>query len=350
MADAVVGHLQQRLGQAAALAADEARDRPAPVDGIERHRAGRGRSQALQAVRPSEHAGHRRGVAVVDSWQPEHAAHRSAERLPPERIRRLAGDDEAVAPAASATRAMAPTLPGSWTSTATTTSGGSTRAAEDGSRLARGRAAMATTPHGEAAGLIASTRASATWTTRTPTPASAVARRRAPSAAASPRGEGGAVRRRLAPPAPPPEGAGRRAAPDRGRRRRRLGGRSQRAGSCGWRSRPRLRMGAGRHSRRPALWWDHEGSDYSNASKTRSRAGRELKTELPKEIQRARELGDLRENAEYKAAKERQDFLNARIAMLKRRVARSRSSTSTSIPHDRARGRCSNCAKRTATR
>ena len=33
---------------------------------------------------------------------------------------------------------------------------------------------------------------------------------------------------------------------------------------------------------------------------------RELKMELPKEIQRARELGDLRENAEYQAAKERQ--------------------------------------------
>ena len=31
---------------------------------------------------------------------------------------------------------------------------------------------------------------------------------------------------------------------------------------------------------------------------------RELKTELPKEIKRARELGDLRENAEYHAAKE----------------------------------------------
>jgi transcription elongation factor GreA len=47
---------------------------------------------------------------------------------------------------------------------------------------------------------------------------------------------------------------------------------------------------------------------------------RELKIELPKEIQRARELGDLRENAEYKAAKERQEIVNARIAMLKRRV------------------------------
>ena len=45
---------------------------------------------------------------------------------------------------------------------------------------------------------------------------------------------------------------------------------------------------------------------------------RELKVDLPKEIQRARELGDLRENAEYKAAKERQDLVNARIAMLKK--------------------------------
>jgi transcription elongation factor GreA len=48
---------------------------------------------------------------------------------------------------------------------------------------------------------------------------------------------------------------------------------------------------------------------------------RELKTELPKEIKRARELGDLSENAEYQAAKERQRYLDARIGMLKKRVA-----------------------------
>ena len=47
----------------------------------------------------------------------------------------------------------------------------------------------------------------------------------------------------------------------------------------------------------------------------------ELKVELPKEIQRAREYGDLRENAEYKAAKERQTFLQARIGQLHRRLA-----------------------------
>ena len=48
---------------------------------------------------------------------------------------------------------------------------------------------------------------------------------------------------------------------------------------------------------------------------------RELKIELPKEIQRARELGDLRENAEYKAAKERQSIVQARISMLTKRAS-----------------------------
>src|SRR4029450_4290308 len=46
----------------------------------------------------------------------------------------------------------------------------------------------------------------------------------------------------------------------------------------------------------------------------------ELKVDLPKEILRAREYGDLRENAEYKAAKERQTFLQARIGQLHRRL------------------------------
>jgi transcription elongation factor GreA len=63
---------------------------------------------------------------------------------------------------------------------------------------------------------------------------------------------------------------------------------------------------------------------------------RELKFELPKEIQRARELGDLRENAEYKAAKERQEIVNARIAMLKKRVGEISMMNLDRIPHDRA--------------
>ena len=50
---------------------------------------------------------------------------------------------------------------------------------------------------------------------------------------------------------------------------------------------------------------------------------RELKMELPKEIKRARELGDLRENAEYHAAKERQTYVQARISMLQKRVSES---------------------------
>src|SRR5204863_7554614 len=43
---------------------------------------------------------------------------------------------------------------------------------------------------------------------------------------------------------------------------------------------------------------------------------RELKVDLPREIQRAREYGDLREYAEYKAAKERQRIVDSRISML----------------------------------
>ena len=47
----------------------------------------------------------------------------------------------------------------------------------------------------------------------------------------------------------------------------------------------------------------------------------ELHVELPKEILRARAHGDLSENAEYHAAKERQGFVNARLNQLKKRLA-----------------------------
>ena len=63
---------------------------------------------------------------------------------------------------------------------------------------------------------------------------------------------------------------------------------------------------------------------------------RELKTELPKEIQRARELGDLRENAEYHAAKDRQTIVHSRIAMLKKRIAEIAIMNLDKIPHDKA--------------
>ena len=63
---------------------------------------------------------------------------------------------------------------------------------------------------------------------------------------------------------------------------------------------------------------------------------RELKMELPKEIQRARELGDLRENAEYQAAKERQTYVQARIAMIKRRMNEIALMNMDRIPHGKA--------------
>jgi transcription elongation factor GreA len=62
---------------------------------------------------------------------------------------------------------------------------------------------------------------------------------------------------------------------------------------------------------------------------------KELKTELPREIQRARELGDLRENAEYAAAKERQRLVEARISMLKKRVSEIALMNLDKIPHDK---------------
>jgi transcription elongation factor GreA len=63
---------------------------------------------------------------------------------------------------------------------------------------------------------------------------------------------------------------------------------------------------------------------------------RELTQELPKEIKRARELGDLRENAEYHAAKERQRFVEVRISMLRKRVSEIQLVNLDKIPADRA--------------
>jgi len=63
---------------------------------------------------------------------------------------------------------------------------------------------------------------------------------------------------------------------------------------------------------------------------------RELTQELPKEIKRARELGDLRENAEYHAAKERQRFVEARVSMLRHRVSEIQLMNLERIPKDKA--------------
>ena len=62
----------------------------------------------------------------------------------------------------------------------------------------------------------------------------------------------------------------------------------------------------------------------------------ELHFKLPKEIQKAREFGDLRENAEYKAAMERQSIVQARIAQVRQRLSEVQSIDLTKIPTDRA--------------
>ncbi len=61
----------------------------------------------------------------------------------------------------------------------------------------------------------------------------------------------------------------------------------------------------------------------------------ELHFKLPKEIQKAREFGDLRENAEYKAAMERQSIVRARIMQVRKRLGEVESIDISKIPTDR---------------
>jgi transcription elongation factor GreA len=59
----------------------------------------------------------------------------------------------------------------------------------------------------------------------------------------------------------------------------------------------------------------------------------ELRNELPREILKARAHGDLSENAEYHAAKDRQGFVNARLNQLKKRLAEMSMVDFSKIPH-----------------
>jgi transcription elongation factor GreA len=61
----------------------------------------------------------------------------------------------------------------------------------------------------------------------------------------------------------------------------------------------------------------------------------ELRNELPREILKARAHGDLSENAEYHAAKDRQGFVNARLNQLKQRLAEMSMIDFSKIPHDK---------------
>src|SRR6201997_4827886 len=61
----------------------------------------------------------------------------------------------------------------------------------------------------------------------------------------------------------------------------------------------------------------------------------ELAHELPAEIKKAVSLGDLSENAEYHMAKQRQEFVNARLGQLKKRMAELALVNLSNIPKDR---------------
>jgi transcription elongation factor GreA len=61
----------------------------------------------------------------------------------------------------------------------------------------------------------------------------------------------------------------------------------------------------------------------------------ELRIELPREILKARAHGDLSENAEYHAAKERQGYVNARLGQMYARMREISMIDMSKIPHDR---------------
>ncbi len=60
----------------------------------------------------------------------------------------------------------------------------------------------------------------------------------------------------------------------------------------------------------------------------------ELSHKIPKDLEEARAHGDLSENAEYEAAKNRQEFVRARIAQMQTRIRELSLYNVQSIPHD----------------
>src|SRR3989441_11008287 len=65
------------------------------------------------------------------------------------------------------------------------------------------------------------------------------------------------------------------------------------------------------------------------------RLNHEISFVLPQEIERARAHGDLRENSEFKAALERQQFASARLSHLRLRLSKLSSVSEQEIPRDR---------------
>src|SRR5262245_12527629 len=88
---------------------------------------------------------------------------------------------------------------------------------------------------------------------------------------------------------------------------------------------------------------DVDGAGKSMLQRSRDRLEKELQAlereyriDLPKEIQRAKALGDLRENAEYHAALERQHYVQARIGQVKAQLRTLAMINIEQIPKDRA--------------
>src|SRR5688572_24568018 len=65
------------------------------------------------------------------------------------------------------------------------------------------------------------------------------------------------------------------------------------------------------------------------------RLNHEINFVIPKEIEKARAHGDLRENSEYKAALERQQFTTARLSQLRARLGKLSGVSAADIPRDR---------------
>lgn len=82
------------------------------------------------------------------------------------------------------------------------------------------------------------------------------------------------------------------------------------------------------------------GSGIENTRKTLEeelkKLEQELSVDLPKEIDRARQLGDLSENAEYHMALQRQMYVKARVKQLRERIAALSTVNLSSIPKDKA--------------
>ena len=74
----------------------------------------------------------------------------------------------------------------------------------------------------------------------------------------------------------------------------------------------------------------------NNLRRELSALEKELKVDIPKKIEEARSLGDLTENAEYHAIKERQGFVQARIVSLQQRIASLAAIDLKTVPQDRA--------------